>query len=176
MGILVEEDTHILMAVFKQFVIFVTEFQNQGIMKCHKSCQSFPPGLRELRSLFSVPPVPAATVVFLMRQERPDVDMPLRLPLLRRLCIVDDGYKPVPVVPNINMKDDVAFYRIGIRECSADRIKIVPANRLDNGGPGCHFVRCIWVGFHRLRWRSSRTRFRRCPRPFRASGPNQDHD
>jgi hypothetical protein len=26
----------------------------------------------------------------------------------------------------------------------------VPANRLDNGGPGCNFVRCIWVGFHCL--------------------------
>jgi hypothetical protein len=74
--------------------------------------------------------------------------MPLRLPLLRRLRIVDDGYKPVPVVPNV--KDDVAFYRIGIFERSADLIKFVPANRLDNGGPGCNFVRCIWVGFHRL--------------------------
>ena len=85
-------------------------------------------------------------VVFLVRQERPDVNMPLRL--LCRLRIVDDSYKPVPVVPNI--KDDVAFYRIGILERSADLIKIVPANRLDNGGPGCNFVRCIWVGFHRL--------------------------
>jgi hypothetical protein len=25
-----------------------------------------------------------------------------------------------------------------------------PADRLDNGGPGCNFVRRIWVGFHRL--------------------------
>ena len=83
-----------------------------------------------------------------MRQERPDVDMPLRLPLVRRLRIVDDSYKPVPVVPNI--KNDVAFYRIGILERSADLIKIVPANRLDNDGPGCNFVHCIWVGFHRL--------------------------
>ena len=74
--------------------------------------------------------------------------MPLGLPLLRRLSIVHDSYKSVPVVPNI--KDDVAFYRIGILERSADLIKIVPANRLDNGGPGCNFVRCIWVGFHRL--------------------------
>jgi len=74
--------------------------------------------------------------------------MPLRLPLLRRLRIVDDAYKPVPVV--FNIKDDVAFYRISIFERSADPIKIVPANRLDNGGPGCNFVRCIWVGFHCL--------------------------
>jgi len=83
-----------------------------------------------------------------MRQERPDVDMPLRLPLLRRPRIADDSYKPVPVVPNI--KEDVAFYRIGILERSADFIKIVPANRLDNGRPGCNFVRCVRVGFHRL--------------------------
>ena len=74
--------------------------------------------------------------------------MPLRLLLLRRLRIVDDSYKPVPVVPNI--KDDVAFYRIGILERSADLIKIVPANRLDNGRPGRNFVRRIWVGFDRL--------------------------
>ena len=74
--------------------------------------------------------------------------MSLRLPLLRRLRIVNDSYKPEPVVPNI--KDDVAFYRIGILERSAYLIKIVPANRLDNGGPSCNFVRCIWVGFHRL--------------------------
>ena len=74
--------------------------------------------------------------------------MPFRLPILRGLRIVDDSYKPVPVVPNI--KDDVTFYRIGILESSADLIKIVPANRLDNGRPGCNFVRCIWVGFYRL--------------------------
>jgi hypothetical protein len=42
------------------------------------------------------------------------------------------SYKPVPVVPNI--EDDVAFYRIGIFERSADLIKIVPANRLDSHG------------------------------------------
>src|SRR5215469_16645029 len=83
-----------------------------------------------------------------MRQERPDVDMPLRLPLPRRPRVVDDSYKPVSVVPNI--KDDVAFYRIGIFERSADLIKIVPANRLDNGGTCCNFVRRIWVGFYRL--------------------------
>ena len=69
-----------------------------------------------------------------MRQKRPDVDVPTSLPLLRRLRIVDDSYKPVPVMPNI--KDDVAFYRIGILERSADFIKTVPAKRLDNNGPG----------------------------------------
>ena len=74
--------------------------------------------------------------------------MPLGLPFLRRLSIVDDGYKSVPVVSNI--KDHVAFYRIGLLERSADLIKIVPANHLDNGGPSFDFVRCIWVVFYRL--------------------------
>ena len=76
--------------------------------------------------------------------------MPLRLPFPfpYGLRIVDDCYKPVPVAPNI--KDDVAFYGIRILERSADLIKIVPTNRLNDGGPGSDFVRCIWVGFHRF--------------------------
>ena len=74
--------------------------------------------------------------------------MPLRLPFLRCLRIVDDCHQLVPIVPNI--KNDVAFYRIGILECSANLIKIEPADRLDHGGLGCNFVRRIWVGFHRL--------------------------
>lgn len=74
--------------------------------------------------------------------------MPLSLPFFRNLRIVDDGHKPVPVVPNI--KDDVAFYEIGILERSSDLIKTPPANRLDDGGPSFDLVRCIWVGFHRL--------------------------
>ncbi len=74
--------------------------------------------------------------------------MPFRLPFLRCLSIVDDGYKPVPVVPDV--KDHVVVHRIGILEHAANIIKIVPANRLDNGGPGFDFVRRIWVAFHRL--------------------------
>ena len=74
--------------------------------------------------------------------------MPFGLPFLHRLSIVDDGYKPVAVVPDI--KDHVAVYKIGILERSADLIKTVPANRLDNGGPSFDFVRCIRVGLHRL--------------------------
>lgn len=74
--------------------------------------------------------------------------MPFGLPFLGCLSIVDDGYKSVPIVPNI--KDHVAFYRIGILERSADLIKIAPANHLDKGGPGFDFVRRIWVGFDRL--------------------------
>jgi hypothetical protein len=26
----------------------------------------------------------------------------------------------------------------------------MPANRFDNGGPGCNFVRCIWVSSHSI--------------------------
>ena len=74
--------------------------------------------------------------------------MPLSLPFLRRLRIVDDSYEPVSVLPNI--KDDVPFHRIGILERSADLSKIVPANRLDYHRPGFDFVRCIRVGFDRL--------------------------
>jgi hypothetical protein len=59
---------------------------------------------------------------------------------------VDDGYKPVPVVPNV--EDHVAIDKIGILEHAANVIKIMPPDRLDNGGP-CHdFVRRIWVAFH----------------------------
>ena len=83
-----------------------------------------------------------------MRQERSDVDMPFRLPFLRCLSIVDDGYKPVPVAPDV--KDYVAVHGIGIFEHTANIIKIVPANRLDNCGPGFDFVRRIWVAFHCL--------------------------
>ena len=74
--------------------------------------------------------------------------MPVRLPMLCCLSVVDDSYKPIPVVPDV--EDHVAVYQIGILEHSADLIKTVPANRLDNGGPSFNFVRCIWVAFHRL--------------------------
>jgi len=74
--------------------------------------------------------------------------MPFGLPLVRCLSIVDHGYEPVPVVPDV--KDHVAVHRIGILEHAANILKIAPANHLDNGGPGFDFVRRIWVAFHRL--------------------------
>ena len=74
--------------------------------------------------------------------------MPLRLPFLNRLSIVDDGYKSVPIVPNI--KDHVAFHGVCILERSADLIKIVPANHLNDRGPGFDFVRRIRVAFYCL--------------------------
>jgi hypothetical protein len=94
-------------------------------------------------------PIPvAAIVVFLVRQEGSDVDMPLSLPLICCLSIVDDGYKPVPVVSNV--EDHVPIDKIGIFEHATNVIKIVPPDRLDNGGPSLDFVRRIWVVFHRL--------------------------
>lgn len=74
--------------------------------------------------------------------------MPLGLPFLGRIRIVDDRYKSVPVMPKV--EDHVALYRIGIVEGSAHFVKIVPANRLYNHGPSFNFVRCIRVGFYRL--------------------------
>ncbi len=61
--------------------------------------------------MFSVPSVPvAAIVVFLVRQGRSDIDMSLSLPFIRCPSIVDNGYKPVPVVPDV--KDHVAVHRM----------------------------------------------------------------
>ena len=94
-------------------------------------------------------PIPvAAIVVFLVRQEGSDVDMPSSLPLICCLSIVDGGYQPIPVVSNV--KDHVAIDKIGILEHATNVTKIVPADRLDNGGPSLDFVRRIWVVFHRL--------------------------
>ena len=73
--------------------------------------------------------------------------MPLGLRFIRCLSIVDDGYKPVPVVPNI--EDHAAIDKIGILEHAANVIKIA-ADRLDNCGPSLDFVRRIWVAFDRL--------------------------
>ena len=61
---------------------------------------------------------------------------------------MDDGYKPVPVVPNV--EDHIAIDKIGVLEHAANLIKIVPTDRLDNGGPCLDFVRRIWVAFYRL--------------------------
>ncbi len=74
--------------------------------------------------------------------------MPLGLPFIRCLSIVDDGYKPVPVVPNV--EDHVPIDKIGIPEHAANVIKIVPADRLDKCGPSLDFVRRIWIAFDRL--------------------------
>lgn len=49
-----------------------------------------------------------------------------------------------------NIKDYIAFYKVGVLERSTDLIKIVPAHHVDSGGPVFDFVRGIWVGFYPL--------------------------
>lgn len=74
--------------------------------------------------------------------------MPRGLPFTRRFGIVDHGYKPVSVVPDV--KDCIAIHEIGILECAANILKSVPVDRLDDVHPGCDFVRGIWVAFNRF--------------------------
>ena len=69
--------------------------------------------------------------------------MPFGLPFTRRLCVVDNGDKPVPVLSDV--KDHVANHGIGILKHAANFRKIVPPDRLDNGHPSFDFVRCIRV-------------------------------
>jgi len=66
----------------------------------------------------------------------------------RRLRIVDDGYKPVPVVPEI--KNHVPIDWISIVEHSANFVNIVPPDCLNDTGPRFDFVRRIWVAFDRF--------------------------
>jgi hypothetical protein len=53
--------------------------------------------------------------------------MPLGLPFIRCLSIVDNGYKPISVVPNV--EDHVAIDKIGVLEHAANVIKIAPTGR-----------------------------------------------
>ena len=56
--------------------------------------------------------------------------MPFGLPFTRRLGIVDDGYQPVSVAPDV--EDHVAIDKVGILEHAANFLKIAPADRLDD--------------------------------------------
>jgi hypothetical protein len=70
------------------------------------------------------------------------------VPLIQRLCVVDHGDQPVPILPDI--KDHVAVYRIGILKNTANFPKITPTNRLYYAYPRFDFVRRIGIAFHRL--------------------------
>jgi hypothetical protein len=59
------------------------------------------------------------------------------LHFVRCLRIVDHGYWPVPVVPDV--EDHIPVHRIGILEHAANVLKIAPANHLDKGRPGFDF-------------------------------------
>jgi hypothetical protein len=66
----------------------------------------------------------------------------------RRLCIMDDGDEPVPVLSDV--KDQVAIHRIGIFKRAVHFCKIVPPDRLHDSHPRFDFVRPNRVAFHRL--------------------------
>ena len=74
--------------------------------------------------------------------------MPSGLHFFRRLCIMDNGDKPVTVPSDV--KDHVAIHLIGILKHDANFVKIVPADPLDDTHPRFDFVRRIRVAFHRL--------------------------
>jgi hypothetical protein len=53
--------------------------------------------------------------------------MPLGLPFIRCLSIVDDGYKPVPVVPNVEDYVTIDKIRIpGCQEWGASQVNWLP--------------------------------------------------
>ena len=83
-----------------------------------------------------------------MRQERSDVDMPFGLLFTRCLGIVNHGYKPVPVVPDV--EDHIAVHRISVLEGGANFVNIVPPDCLDDNHPRFDFVRRIFVTCNRL--------------------------
>ena len=60
--------------------------------------------------------------------------MPLSLPFLRSVSMVNDCYKPVAVMPDI--EDHVTIHGIFILKYVANFLDVAPANRLDNGDPG----------------------------------------
>lgn len=83
-----------------------------------------------------------------MRQKRSNIDVPFGLLFIRRLCKVDDGDQPIPVLSDV--KDQVAIYRIGIFKRAAHLCKIAPPDRLNDSHPRFDFVRRIRVALHRL--------------------------
>ena len=74
--------------------------------------------------------------------------MSLCLLFTRRLRIVDDGNKPVPIVPNI--KNYVAVHRIGILEHGTNFVHVVPPGCFNDTDPCFDFVRRIRVIFNRF--------------------------
>jgi len=74
--------------------------------------------------------------------------MSLGLHFFRRLCIVDNGDKPITVPSDV--KDHVAIHVIGILKHAANFLKIVPADPLDDTHPRFDFGRRIRIAFHRF--------------------------
>ena len=74
--------------------------------------------------------------------------MPFGLLFTRCLGIVNHGYKPVPVVPDV--EDHVAVRRISVLERGANFVNIVPPDCLDDNHPRLDFVSRIFVTCNRL--------------------------
>jgi len=74
--------------------------------------------------------------------------MPFGLLFTRCLGIVNHGYKPVPVVPDV--EDHIAVRRISVLERGANFVKIVPPDCRNDNHPRLDFVSRIWVMRNRL--------------------------
>lgn len=74
--------------------------------------------------------------------------MSFGLHFFRRLCIVDNGDKPVTVPSDV--KDHVTLDVIRILKHAANFVKIVPADPLDDTHPRFDFPRRVRIAFHRL--------------------------
>jgi hypothetical protein len=73
-----------------------------------------------------------------MRQKRPDVDVSLSLPVNAFLRVVDNGNKPIPILPEV--EDDVTVDIVGIPDHTANFGEILPPRRFDDYRPGFDFV------------------------------------
>ena len=106
------------------------------------------PGLPEpvLRSFFTpVLLVPIfGIVVFLVSQKRPDIDMSLSLPSLRRLRLVDDGNEPVPITPEI--KNHATIHVIRVFVDVPHLLKIMPSGGINDGLPILDFTSRVLEG------------------------------
>jgi hypothetical protein len=78
-----------------------------------------------------------------MRQKRPDVDVSLSLLVNAFLCVMDNGNKPIPILPEV--EDYVTVDVVGIRDHTANFGEILPSHRIDDCGPGGDFVRRIRI-------------------------------
>jgi len=83
-----------------------------------------------------------------MRQERPNVNMPLGSLLIRCFRIVNDCDEPVAV--SAKVKYHVSLDIVCILESAANLRKIVPSNLFDDSHPCLDFVRSIRVLLHSL--------------------------
>lgn len=73
-----------------------------------------------------------------MGQKRPDVDVPSSPLVIPRLCVVDDGDKPISVLSEV--KNYVPIDIIGVLKEAPNLRKIVPSNSFDYHCPRFDFV------------------------------------